>query len=167
MDAQWSTSDAVIVCLPGSGGPELVDAVRDELGDRRDVVRLISIADLACRTMAISTCPLGMGGWLPGDDLVACQTEAARALASRLSWLLWEVGIRVDRSIATEDVRLLVAQLVTATELSTMIVASSCRPRWRQALRAVTASAPPHVRLRIAVDSPTPAIRRWAARAGF
>lgn len=108
-----------------------------------------------------------MGTWLPGDDLLTCQTEAARVLACRLSWLMWEMGIRVGPSIVTEDVRLVIMRLVADTEVSTVIVAASCRPRWRQVLKAVSASTSSEARLRVAVDTPTTLLQRWVARAGL
>jgi len=158
---------AVVICLPESGGPELVAVARAELDDRSGVVQLIAVADSACRVALTSTSPLGMGGWLPGDDLITCQVEAARLLACRLSWLMWEMGVRVGLSIVTEDVRQLIVRLTSDGEVATVIVAASRRPRWRQVVRAVKASAPPGVRLRVAVDSPTTSLQRWAARAGL
>jgi len=158
---------AVVICLPGSGGPELVSVIRAELGDRSGTVQLLAVADSACRVALTSTSPLGMGGWLPGDDLITCQVQAARLLACRLSWLMWEMGIRVDLSIVTDDVRQLIRRLAVDGQASTVIVAASCRPRWRQVLRAVNASVSPDVRLRVAVDTPTTSLQRWAARAGL
>lgn len=157
----------VIIALPESGGPELVAVVRSELGDRSDVVPLIALADSASGIVLTSASPLGMGGWIPGDDLIACQAEAARILACRLSWLMWETGIRVRPSTVTEDLRPLITRLATDVEVSTVIVAASCRPRWRQLLKVVEALAPPEIRLRVAVDAPTTPLQRWAARAGL
>lgn len=158
---------AAIIALPEAGGPELVAVIRAELNDRSGIVPLIAVTDTASRAALTSMNPLGMGGWLPGDDLIACQAETARILAYRLSWLMWEMGVRVGLSTATEDVRLLVMRLAMEAEVSTVIVAASCRPRWRQVLKAVEASAPQEIRLRVAVDTPTTPLQRWAARAGL
>lgn len=165
---QRQGQDVVVVCLPGGGGPQFVEAVRRTIGPRPGKVRLIVLAESTARTLMASSNPLGLGGWIPGDELLQSQTDNAHREACRLAWLLWEMYIPSEAAvILTEDVATVTCRLIADPEIGAVLVAASSYPRWRSSLKAISRYAQASRRLHIAVDTPTTTLQRWAAQSGF